>query len=209
MSAVIVGDRFARWVIIGIVKRRPRGNPLVVAVRCDCGTERTLDARSLTRGQTMSCGCFNRDQKTTHGRSRTPEYGAWKNMKGRCTVPTHHAWANYGGRGIRVCDLWLTSFDAFFAELGERPSPDHELDRINNEGDYEPGNCRWATIKENLRNTRSNRFITLDGLTLTVAEWAERTGQRYDTIHHRMRRGQTEEQAIRGGTDRRYKAQRV
>jgi hypothetical protein len=129
-------------------------------------------------------------------------------MKARCTRATHPAWANYGGRGIRVCDQWLISFDEFFAALGERPSPLHELDRIDNEGHYEPGNCRWSTIKENLRNTRRNRFITMDGETLTVAGWAERTGQRQDTIWHRMRRGYTEEEAVRGGIDRRLKSQR-
>jgi hypothetical protein len=129
-------------------------------------------------------------------------------MRERCGRPTHPAWENYGGRGITVSERW-GSFENFFADMGERPSPKHELDRINNDGGYGPGNCRWATPKENNRNRRDNRFITLDGMTLTIAEWAERTGQRYDTIHHRMRRGQTEEQAIRGGTDRRYKAQRT
>lgn len=144
---------------------------------------------------------------TSHGMSRSPEYSAWRALRERCRNPNAQAWANYGGRGIRVCDRW-ESFDAFFADMGERPGPGFEIDRIDNSGNYEPSNCRWATCKENNRNKRSNRHLTMDGVTLTIAEWAERTGQRDDTIHHRLRRGQTEEQAIRGGTDRRYKSQR-
>jgi hypothetical protein len=97
-------------------------------------------------------------------------------MKERCNVPTQEAYADYGGRGIAVCKEWDESFEAWFAYMGPRPSPDHSIDRINNDGNYEPGNVRWATREQQQRNTSQNRLLTHDGLTLCVVEWAERVG---------------------------------
>jgi len=103
-------------------------------------------------------------------------------MIGRCYRPRNHRYAWYGGRGIRVCDRWRTSFEAFLADVGPRPTPRHSLDRIDNDGDYEPGNVRWATSFEQSRNRRNVKLYTHDGETLTLSEWADRVGLPYSTL---------------------------
>ena len=133
----------------------------------------------------------------SHGLSYTPEYRAWQTMRLRCTVPSNPAYKDYGGRGIKVCARWLDSPEAFLADMGPKPSPAHELDRYpNNDGNYEPGNCRWATRSENDRNRRNNRLIECQGQTLTLAAWAERSGVRGCTIRERLDRGWPAERAI-------------
>ncbi len=127
--------------------------------------------------------------KPTHGLSYEPEYRSWQQMRLRCLDPRHAAYSGYGGRGITVCDRWKDAPTAFFEDMGKKPSPKHELDRIDNDKGYEPGNCRWATRKENDRNRRSNRHLEHGGERLTVAEWSERTGVRRDTIHKRLAGG--------------------
>lgn len=143
----------------------------------------------------------------SHGLSYTPEYRAWQTMRLRCTVPTNPAYKDYGGRGIKVCARWLESPAAFVADMGPKPSPAHELDRYpNNDGDYEPGNCRWALRKDNCRNRRSSRVIECDGEALTLIEWAERSGVRAETIAERLDRGWDQRAAI--FTAARFKAQK-
>lgn len=110
--------------------------------------------------------------------------------------PKHAAYPNYGGRGIAVCERWLNSPQAFLDDMGMKPTPKHEIDRIDNDGNYEPGNCRWATRKENDRNRRNNRLLTLNGETLTLAEWAEHSGVPDDTLRHRLGVGWSVERAI-------------
>lgn len=128
--------------------------------------------------------------KPIHGLSAAPEYRAWQTMRLRCTVPTNAAYPNYGGRGIKVCDRWLHSPAAFIADMGPKPTAAHELDRYpDNNGHYEPGNCRWATRSENDRNRRSNRLIELDGETLPLVAWAERYGIARDTLRKRLEAG--------------------
>lgn len=131
-----------------------------------------------------------------HGLSYTPEYRAWQTMRHRCTQPTSPAYENYGGRGITICPEWLEDPAAFIAHIGPRPTPKHELDRIQNDKGYEPGNVRWATRKVNDRNRRSNRHLTLRGETKTLAEWSEITGIRWDTIRYRIRDGWSVENAL-------------
>jgi hypothetical protein len=152
--------------------------------------------------------------KPTHGLSYTPEYKAWQTMRLRCTVPTNSAYPDYGGRGIKVCDRWLNSVAAFIEDMGPKPSPRHELDRENNDGDYEPGNCRWVTRKINDRNRRSNRFLTFRGETKTIAEWSELLSVPNDTIRWRLKSGWSLENALTtparpkapNGTHPRYRA---
>jgi hypothetical protein len=124
-----------------------------------------------------------------HGRSRTPLYYVWKSMKNRCDNPTVRVFPNYGGRGIQVCDRWRDSFVNFLADMGERPSPQHWIERIDNNGHYAPDNCRWATPTEQGRNRRDNRTLSHDGETRTLTDWARHVGLRRETIANRLRWG--------------------
>ena len=125
----------------------------------------------------------------SHGLSYSPEYRAWQTMRLRCINPKNAAWPNYGGRGVTVCEAWLDDPTQFYRDMGPKPSPKHELDRIDNDGPYSPENCRWVTRKINDRNRRNNHLLQHDGATCTVAEWAERTGLTTVLIAHRIKAG--------------------
>lgn len=127
----------------------------------------------------------------SHGLAYTPEYRAWQTMRHRCTQPTSPVWDSYGGRGITICDEWLNDPAAFIAHIGPRPSRHHELDRIDNDRGYDPGNVRWTSRSVNDRNRRSSRLVTHVGETLTIAAWSERTGIRRDTLKRRLDAGWT------------------
>lgn len=172
--------------------------------RCDCGRFFVTACYQLTHGKRRSCGCAWRrlvaESKTTHGQSgkgRTSEYRIWTLMLNRCRSPKSPAFRQYGGRGITVCDRWL-KFEHFFADMGTRPSRFHSIHRIDNDGPYSPGNCRWARIKEQARNRRNTRFLTVRGETLSLAAWSERTGIASATIARRIATGWTVEDAISG-----------
>ncbi len=125
------------------------------------------------------------------------EYYSWVQMKTRCLNPRDKAYARYGGRGIKVCARWQKSYVDFVADVGRRPTPEHSLDRIDNNGNYEPGNCRWATSKEQCRNRRSNIVLEFNGQKRTIAEWAEFTGLSRECIWHRLNKhGWTVEQTL-------------
>lgn len=186
----LVGTRYGRWVVL-----RRSGMQYCIC-RCECGIEKEVLISNLRRGKSLSCGCLARElasfrskNAATHGHTRdhsmTPEYRAWHSMKRRCTRPTSPEYANYGGRGIKVCERWINSFEAFLSDMGLRPSSIHSLERINNDGNYEPGNCKWATLKEQHRNTRRTARMTYRGETLSIAEWAERLGLQYATVNQR------------------------
>lgn len=132
---------------------------------CSCGGQVVAFNNSVRSGNTSSCGCRNREvaavrviaRNTTHGLSNTKEYDAWYHMKRRCTNINVHNYHNYGGRGISVCEEWMQSFETFLADMGFAPSPQHSIDRINNDGNYEPHNCRWATASEQINNRRPRK----------------------------------------------------
>lgn len=130
-----------------------------------------------------------------HGLKDTPEYRAWSQAKGRCSNPKLRNFHIYGGRGIRVCERW-NDFLVFLADMGPRPSDKHSLDRIDGNGDYCPENCRWATIEQQANNTSTNRFVTMNGETLTIAQWARRTGLQAGTIQFRLAHGWEPERAL-------------
>lgn len=135
-------------------------------------------------------------RRQRHGLSRTAEYRAWQTMRLRCTVPTNPAYADYGGRGIRVCERWLNSVATFAADMGPKPSPKHELDRRDNAGPYEPGNCRWVLRSVNCRNRRSTKLLFLRGETRSVVEWCALLGLRYPAILKRLQAGESAEHAL-------------
>lgn len=130
-----------------------------------------------------------------HGKSYSSTYRIWASMIARCTNPSSHAFASYGGRGITVCERWR-SFPSFYKDMGDRPDG-KSLERRENNGEYSPENCFWADRKTQNRNKRNNHLITLDGETCTIAEWAERCGLKYGTVHQRIRKGWAPEAAIR------------
>ncbi len=129
---------------------------------CDCGTMITVRSKSLRSGNTKSCGCLhletNRTNRVTHGMSYTPEYRIWCHMLGRCNNPKSSDFKYYGGRGIRVCNRWSQSFADFYSDVGPRPSPKHSIDRINNDKNYEPINCKWSTHSEQMKNRRPDTY---------------------------------------------------
>lgn len=154
---------------------------------CDCGKETTVARGELLSGDTQSCGCLQSIVQTIHGQSRSPEFLAWDGMIQRCHNPKHPNYHHYGGRGIIVCQEFMIP-QAFLSTVGQRPSPKHSLDRIDNNGSYTCGHCpdclahgwpenwRWATKAEQLRNTRRNVWITIDGVTKCAQDWANIVG---------------------------------
>jgi hypothetical protein len=156
----LTGQRFGTLVVLG---REGRGKNGAARwrTRCDCGTETVSQASNLRSGGAQSCGCARatglRARNTTHGMSDQRPYKVWANMIARCTDPKHTRWPYYGARGIGVCDEWRTSFEAFWRDMGPSYHPGLSIDRIDNDGDYEPGNCRWATAKEQRANQRPKK----------------------------------------------------
>ena len=161
---------------------------------CDCGNIKAMFRSNVETGKSQSCGCLHRERaalaKTTHGHSRgkqvTPEFQAYRSMMARCYRASNIRFPQYGGRGIGVCDRWRDSFEAFFADMGERPSPQHSLDREDNEKDYGPSNCRWATRREQMRNRTVNVHLTVHGQTMTLVEASEKYGIPYTTLRMRV-----------------------
>jgi len=189
---VPVGTRFNRLVVLASF---PHPSRTRCKVRCDCGNEFEVSANALQRGNTGSCGCLQVERTTKHGMWKTPEYNAWRDMRSRCYRSTHRHFKNWGGRGITVCERWRESFEAFYEDMGPRPEG-HSIDRIDNSGNYEPGNCRWTTSTQQLRNTRRNNLLTVRGRTQCITAWADESGICSETIHHRLRAGWEVEAAI-------------
>jgi hypothetical protein len=154
------GDKYGRLTIVKEIepyvepngRKRRRFNCV-----CDCGNEKNIVLPSLTRGLTNSCGCYNKEITTLHGLWNHPLYPTWNGIKNRCYNLTHKHYYYYGGREIKMCNKWLNSFEDFIKDMGEKPTPLHSIDRINNDGNYEPLNCRWATKKEQANNRRNGR----------------------------------------------------
>lgn len=186
----MTGQRFGRLTVVGYVGK-VAGNKAAWLCQCDCGRSITVVGESLRRGHTTTCGCLRNwpKPKEHHGKAHSPEYAVWSHMIQRCTNPARSGYHLYGGRGIKVCQRWRDSFVAFLEDVGPRPSLNHTLDRIDNDGNYEPGNCRWVTADVQSSNTRRNRRITYNGETLTVKQWAKKLGMPPETLYARLNRG--------------------
>lgn len=180
---------FGRLTVIECVGARRHGR--FWKCLCECGNYKEYTTGALRSGHVQSCGCTTRSR--THGMFGTPEYAAWAGIKGRCLNQNDPAYKNYGGRGIAMCERWADSFENFYADMGPRPSNKHSIDRINNDGNYEPSNCRWATKKEQSRNTRKNHLIAFNGEVLCVAEWADKLGIHPHVLWRRLAKFSIEE----------------
>lgn len=162
--------------------------------KCECGVEKTYGSQALRNGRTKSCGCFDLDLKVKHGMYGTPTYRSWNGMVARCTNPRAPNYQDYGGAGVSVHERWR-DFASFFSDMGERPEGT-TLDRIHVTGNYEPGNCRWASSVEQQRNKRNNHMLTANGETRCISEWAEITGIQKVTIRARITKGWSHDDAV-------------
>lgn len=192
-STMIAGERHGRLTAIELVDIN-RHREHLWRFRCDCGNETIITAKKARSGHTSSCGCFRREvtaqkgrNNATHGQTGSPEYTCWHAMLKRCKNPNNDDYDNYGGRGISVCPRWH-SFERFIEDMGLRPSPRHSIDRYpDNNGNYEPSNCRWATPKEQAHNRRNNHLVMYNGELLPLSEASRRAGVNMSTAWRRIR----------------------
>lgn len=170
--------------------------------QCECGTELEVVGRSLVAGLTKSCGCLQREaaqqtglSNTTHGMKQTPEYRTWQSMLNRCRNPNVDSFENYGGRGITVCNRWVDSFDAFLEDMGVRPQGT-SIDRIDPNGNYDTGNCRWATTDEQATNKRDSLYLEVDGIRMHAKKWAAIAGISVQVIYKRKSAGWSDKDTL-------------
>lgn len=162
--------------------------------KCDCGNITVVTSSSLASGRTVSCGCYNSEKRlernATHGHSNCKLYGVWNSMKARCYNKNNHAYNCYGGRGIKVCDEWINSFESFFNWSTANGYEDNlTLDRIDVNGDYSPDNCRYVTYLTQANNTRQNLLIEYNGIRKTLSDWCRECGIKCSTASARLKRG--------------------
>ena len=185
-------------------RTRPgKGGVTHIKYRCVCGKTAWMLQSSWSKQQ--SCGCLTNSilskARTIHGHSHpngsngSPTYLSWLSMNDRCYYKPHKSYKDYGGRGIKVCERWRFSFVNFLADMGDRPSG-KTIGRLDNDGDYTPGNCAWVTYKEQARNRRTNRLLTFQGVTQTLQEWSEKIGVPRDAIGRRLSLGWPLERAL-------------
>jgi len=197
----LVGRKFNRLTVVSYSHETGK-NIKVWNCVCECGGTTKSRGSGLKNGTSKSCGCLKVEKAKipkpkTHGEggtvNRTTEYQTWVNIKLRCRDKNNPI---YGGRGIKVCERWLNSFEDFLADMGRKPSPAHSIERTENNGNYEPSNCKWATRKEQADNRRSNVILTHNGQSMNVKQWAEHTGINERTIYSRLNRGASHSEAL-------------
>lgn len=196
----MTGQRIGRLLVVECVVRQKKKT--LWRCRCDCGAEVISSRSRLLERRIKSCGCYVRIPNRlayvegASGQSIRPEFKIWDAMITRCKSPLHDAYKYYGGRGISVCDRWVhgdgknSGFDCFFLDMGSKPTSKHSIDRYpDKDGNYTPENCRWASVKEQANNKSNNVWITVNGVTKTMTQWAEASGIPYKTVHNRIRVG--------------------
>lgn len=186
----ITGQRFNSLTAIKLANKKPVKWECI----CDCGKIIIISYSHLSTGHTKSCGCSRRKPKT-HGKALTREYSIWNAMIQRCSNKNTKSYKYYGGRGISVCKRWL-NFESFFKDMGFRPTDKHQIDRIDNDGNYEASNCHWATQKEQARNKSTNVFIEFNNKRLTVIEWSEKLNIPAKRIYSRLYMGMPTEKVL-------------
>lgn len=156
----IAGETYGRLTVIAAAA--PLGRARAWHCRCSCGRQVVVRGSDMRQGKHLSCGCLQAERTSAankrHGQSSTRLYWVWGSMIQRCTDEKCKSFANYGARGVTVCDRWMGSFEAFASDVGEKPGPGYSIDRINNDGNYEPGNVKWSTPEEQRRNQRNTRL---------------------------------------------------
>ena len=211
----LTGRTIGKWTVLGAVRRErfPAGGEHVYWLcRCSCGNEREVNGASLRKnGASTSCGCTQRQlaqavglANIRHGMKNTSEWQAWSSMRSRCLSSSHKQFPSYGGRGIIICERWAI-FENFFSDMGLKPSSLHSIDRIDNDGNYEPGNCRWATKKEQQRNRRANRLVTAFGKTAPLIVFFDKHGpksRQYRKALFELDKGTPDEKAVIMGLSR-------
>jgi hypothetical protein len=192
----LIGMKVGRLTIVKKAQQDKHYRTYYVCM-CECGKEKKIAEINLRHYKTMSCGCLiseNAKKKfTKHGDCNvgkmSAEYQAYNNMKARCYNPSYRNYKNWGGRGIKVCERWINSYEAFLEDMGRRPSSRHSLDRYpDNDGHYEPGNCRWATLEQQKRNIRTNRWFEYNGEKMIIKDWANKLGIDDRRIHSRLKK---------------------
>lgn len=198
--AIVSGERFGMLETVEPVAFRAGKKDVIWLCRCDCGDTTRVVASNLRSGNTKSCGCSKgamcRATAVRHGLTGTKEHQAWSGMKKRCYRKQCKSYPDYGGRGITVCDRWFGSFEAFLEDMGPAPSRSHTIERVNNDGNYEPGNCIWATRLVQSRNRRMARMLTWDGRTQNLSAWAKELGIKSATITKRIELGWSMEEVM-------------
>ncbi len=188
----LTGHRYGKLTVKEYAGRNKFNHPLWKCI-CDCGKECVSNAYSMRNGGTRSCGCGIAEvtirMNTTHGSTGTPLYIRWMGIKNRCYCENHESYKHYGGRGIKMCDEWKESFEAFRFDMGAGFNPSLEIDRIDVNGDYCKENCRWVTRKVQARNQRRNVLLTYMGKTKCLSDWAIELGVKPNTLTHRIKRG--------------------
>lgn len=188
----ISGQRFGMLVAVKRIAIKPRRGSLWEC-KCDCGNTKAIFQCQLRQGKTKSCGCFFKKNvgkwNTTHGCSMTKAFRSWMGMIRRCHSEHDAAFARYGGRGIKVCEEWRNSFDAFLRDMGHPPTAKHSIGRIDNDGHYQKDNCEWQTAAQQNANRSNSVFITIDGKTKCVSEWCRHFGVNVPAAFARIKYG--------------------
>lgn len=181
----LTGQEFSDWFVLHYSGKSAYGE-IMWLCECSCGTRKPVKAQSLRDGTSTNCGCKGKNFK--HGMTKTRTFKSWDAMLSRCNNPNDKSFDRYGGRGITVCKRWNDSFEAFFADMGERPEG-MSLDRVDNSNGYSKANCRWADAKKQQRNTSVSKSMTFDGRTAALIDWATETGLNYSMLLRRLNAG--------------------
>lgn len=202
----ITGERFHRWIVLSYAGTVSNGDRQTHAWNCicDCGSAAVVRGKNLKNGISKSCGCYNKEQtskaSTTHGHSkgysRTPEYATWVRMIERCYSEGSSGYHKYGAKGISVCDQWKSDFPTFLADMGQKPSSKHSIDRIDNSKGYEPDNCRWATASEQAYNRTTAHFVVINGVKMHLKEATKLSPVGESAILRRLQKGWSDEEAV-------------